>query len=67
MPESIFLPDELYAQLKKIADISEKTVDALCEDILMKSLQNQKPSEQAYSKEDEEKVKDRLRNLGYLD
>lgn len=69
---AINVSDELYAQLQEVIRQSSeyKNVEALAEYVLSevakKKLQTQKQNE-TYSKEDEEKIKERLQNLGYLD
>lgn len=68
MPQQINLNDELFDRLKELADQTNKTVDAMAEVLLTQALPHSKTSPtEVYSKEDEEKVKDRLRGLGYLD
>ena len=67
MPQSIYLSDELYEHLKAHADSQGKTVDAVAQEVLKAGLPSTDAKTQVYSKEDEEKVKDRLRGLGYLD
>lgn len=68
MPQNIILTDELFEQIKKLADQTNKTVDAMAESLLTQALPSSpSSSKKVYSKEDEEKVKERLRGLGYLD
>ena len=70
------LSDELYAQLEKIVQDSQEFSDvaSYVEYILKQVVEKkQKATETAetqagvYSKEDEDKIRDRLKNLGYLD
>ena len=71
MPQ-VNLSSELYAKLELIIKDSKefKTVEAYAEYIL-KQVADKKTKEtkqtEVYSKEDEEKIKQRLQNLGYLD
>lgn len=70
------LTDELHAQLEKIVQDSQEFSDVAgyVEYILKQVVdKKQKAAETAdtqagvYSKEDEDKIRDRLKNLGYLD
>lgn len=66
------LSNELYQKLQSIVSESKefKTVDEYAEFILKQVADKkwqEKKQEEVYSKEDEEKIKQRLQNLGYLD
>lgn len=70
------ISDELFATLEKIVGESEEfsKVEEYVEYILKQVVDKKKQSEKAsgaqdsvYSKEDEDKIRDRLKNLGYLD
>jgi hypothetical protein len=71
----IEISDEIVEKLKKRVDSTEEfgSVEKYVEYILkqvVERLENEnteKDEEPAFSEEDEEKVKDRLRSLGYLD
>ncbi|MFH1505710.1 MAG: CopG family transcriptional regulator [archaeon] len=62
---------EILEKLEKRAKELGKGVDEYINDILkqvVEKIEKEKGNEDsAFSEEDEEKVKDRLRNLGYLD
>lgn len=69
------IPDELKEKLDKIAADSDEfsSTDDYVTYVLkqvadkkLKSTENEKQSE-VYSKDDEAKIKERLKNLGYLD
>lgn len=70
----IEIPEELAKKLQKRVDSTDEfdSVDAYIEYILkqvVERLENESKEDEkpAFSEEDEEKVKDRLRSLGYLD
>lgn len=58
----ISIPTELYNKLKKPAEEAGKSVD----EYILKVLED-KASSSDFSEEDEEKVKERLKALGYMD
>lgn len=60
------ISNELYKRIQeKIKNLPEiKSADEYVEKILEKELEK---DSQVYSKEDEEKIKSRLKGLGYLD
>lgn len=59
------IPAELHQQLEEKAAKNQKKVEDFLIEIIKKELEN--PLASAYKEEDEEKVKERLRSLGYLD
>lgn len=70
------LSDELHAQLEKIVQDSQEfsDVNAYVEYILKQVVEKKQKAAKTdeaqagvYSKEDEDKIRDRLKNLGYLD
>ncbi len=71
----IEIPEEIIEKLKKRVDSTDEfdSVQAYVEYILkqvverLETEKQEKDEEPAFSEEDEEKVKDRLRSLGYLD
>jgi len=70
----IEIPEELAKKLQKRVDSTDEfdSVEAYVEYILkqvVERLENESKEDEkpAFSEEDEEKVKDRLRSLGYLD
>lgn len=69
------IPDDLKQELEKIASQSDEfsSVEDYITYVLKqivdkkKATTDQAEQDQAYSKEDEDKIKERLQNLGYLD
>jgi|Deesub1362B_J571_1020462.scaffolds.fasta_scaffold00005_352 hypothetical protein len=64
---SINISKEVYELLKKEVERSEgefKSIEELAEFILKEALREEE--ETVYTPEEEEKIKDRLRSLGYL-
>ena len=70
------IPDEIAAKIKKRVEATdefssvEEYVNHILKQVverLEKEQQEEKEEEPVFSEEDEEKVKDRLRSLGYLD
>lgn len=59
------IPAELHQQLKDRATKNQQNVEGFIISIIKKEIEN--PLVSAYKEEDEEKVKERLRSLGYLD
>lgn len=65
---SISIPSSLYQKIEeKIKDSDIESVSSYVTDVLEKSLPEDQKTEDAFSEEDEEKVKERLKALGYLD
>ena len=52
---------------EKIKNTEIKSVSSYITKVLRENLSKEKGSEEAFSKEDEEKVKERLKALGYID
>lgn len=70
------LSDDLVAQLEAIVKDSaefssvDEYVQYVMQQVVVKKQQAQTPSDQpaaTYSKDDEDKIRERLKNLGYLD
>ncbi|MGQ9672049.1 MAG: CopG family transcriptional regulator [Candidatus Aminicenantales bacterium] len=65
---TISIPTSLYQRIEEairgtdIASVSDYIVK-----VLREKLSQEKPAEEVFSKEDEEKIKERLKALGYLD
>lgn len=65
---NISIPTSLYKKIEeKIKDSEINSVSSYVTKILRESLSKEEGSEQPLSKEDEEKVKERLKALGYID
>lgn len=65
---SISIPSSLYKKIEeKIKGSDIESVSSYVTDVLEKSLPEDQKAEDAFSEEDEEKVKERLKALGYLD
>lgn len=65
---NISIPTSLYKKIEeKIRDSEISSVSSYVTKILRESLSKEEGSEQPLSKEDEEKVKERLKALGYID
>jgi Arc/MetJ-type ribon-helix-helix transcriptional regulator len=65
---TITIPTEMYRQIvDKIKGTDIASVEDYVKNILQKSLEDTQPKEQELSEEDEEKVKERLKALGYMD
>jgi len=60
------LPAELHQQLKDKAAKNQKNVEEFLISIIKREIENHRDTS-AHHEEDEEKVKERLRSLGYLD
>ncbi len=56
---------ELHQQLKDKAIKKQQNVEEFLIEIIKKEMEN--PQISSYNEQDEEKVKERLRSLGYLD
>ena len=64
---TVSIPVPLYEKVKdKIKDTGFTSVSDYVVFVL-RELMSEDESEEGFSKEDEEKVKDRLRSLGYMD
>jgi len=65
---NVSIPTSLYKKIEeKIKDSEIKSVSSYITKVLRESLSEEKAGEEALSKEDEEKVKERLKALGYID
>ena len=73
MTKKISISENTYEKIAKRAEEADfKTVDEYVEYVLKQVIERleeekEEPQEEVYSKEDEEKVKERLKALGYLD
>ncbi len=64
----IHLPKDLYEKIKKEADESGfADINEFIVFVLSQLVETSETGGEALSKEDEEKVKERLRSLGYID
>ncbi len=61
------IPAEIHQQLKNKAERDNKAVEEFILEIITKEVNSSKDKIQVYCESDEEKVKERLRSLGYLD
>lgn len=70
---SIQLTDQLMTDLEQIVKDSKEFKDVseyagyILGQVVAKKKQTTTPSQNTYSKEDEDKIRERLKNLGYLD
>ena len=65
---SVEIPASLYARIEEIIkDTGFKSVSSYVTYVLREVLAEDEEEQEVFSKEDEEKVKERLRSLGYLD
>jgi len=65
---NISIPTALYKQIEeKIKGTEVTSVASYVTKVLKKSLAQEEETKEAFSKEDEEKVKERLKALGYID
>lgn len=71
MAKTVEIPEEIYEKLlKRVGNMPEiENVDSYVVNILKQVIERleAKQEKPVYSKEDEEKVKERLKSLGYLD
>ena len=71
MTKQIDVPEEVYNKLEERAkDKGFESAEGYINDILKQvvvKLEEENNSEEVYSEEDEERVKERLKALGYLD
>ena len=66
--ENVSIPTILYKKIEdKIKGSEIKSVASYATKVLRESLSKEESAPDELSKEDEEKVKDRLKALGYLD
>ena len=66
--KAVFLPAELYSQIEERVKATDfGSVEEYVIFVLEEVLKNEGEEEQAFSKEDEEEVKKRLKALGYLE
>ncbi len=65
---AIYIPRELYEKAKKFVEEQGgfSSVEELVEFVLNEVLSSEESAGKGFSKEDEEKVKERLRALGYI-
>ncbi len=61
---SIEIPEELY---KKIEEKIKRTSFSSVEDYIIMKLENEFPTVQVYSEEEENIIRERLRKLGYIE
>jgi len=66
--KAVYIPEEIYNKIEqRVADTEFDSVDEYIAFVLAEVLkENDEEDRSAYSKEDEEEVKKRLRALGYL-
>ncbi len=66
--KAVFLPAELYSKIEeRVKATGFGSVEEYITFVLEEVLKGEGEEEQAFSKEDEEEVKKRLKALGYLD
>jgi Arc/MetJ-type ribon-helix-helix transcriptional regulator len=66
--KGVFLSAELYSRIEaRVGDTGFSSVDEYVTFVLEEVLKEEGEEETAFSKEEEEEVKKRLRALGYLD
>ena len=64
----VYLPDQLYGKIEqRIPNTEFRSVDGYVAFVLEEVLKEVEEEGKIYSKEEEEEVKKRLRELGYLD
>jgi len=65
---AVSIPTSLYRKIEeKIKGSDVPSVTSYVAKVLRDSLAKEEPAEAVFSKEDEEKVKERLKALGYID
>jgi len=65
---TVSIPTSLYKKIEEAIKGTEVgSVSSYIVKVLRESLAKDQPSEDVFSKEDEEKVKERLKALGYID
>lgn len=69
MSKQISIPEEMYSKIEKnLEEFGFKSVDEYVEFVLEEVMKNEDSGEeQAFSEEEEEVIKKRLKDLGYLD
>ncbi|MFW6131984.1 MAG: CopG family transcriptional regulator [Candidatus Aminicenantaceae bacterium] len=66
--KTVSIPTSLYKKIEeKIKGTETKSVASYITKVLRESLSKDQKAQEAFSKEDEEKVKERLKALGYID
>ena len=66
---AVHIPKDLYEEIKKRVDLSGgefKNVEEYVEFVLREIVKEEEEEEFKYTPEEEEKIKERLRGLGYL-
>jgi len=64
---TLSLPAHLHQQLEEKAAKNRKNVEEFLLEIIQKEMEASQDKPAAYTKDDEEKVKERLKSLGYID
>jgi Arc/MetJ-type ribon-helix-helix transcriptional regulator len=65
---TVSIPTSLYKKIEEaIKGTEHGSVAAYAAKVLRESLAKEEPSTDAFSKDEEEKVKERLKALGYID
>lgn len=65
---SITIPASLYKKIEEvIKETNDPSVSSYVAKVLREKLFHEQAAGEAFSKEDEEKVKERLKALGYID
>ncbi len=65
---TVSIPTSLYKKIEEAIKGTEiPSVSDYVTRVLREKLAQEKPAEEVFSKEDEEKIKERLKALGYLD
>jgi len=68
LSKQVSIPDDLYEKIKaKLDEYGFKTVDEYVEFVLRNLLEGGEEEKPVFSEEEEEMIKKRLRDLGYLD
>jgi len=68
LSKQISIPDDLYEKIKaKLDEYGFKTVDEYVVFVLRNLLEEGEEEKPVFSEEEEEMIKKRLRDLGYLD
>jgi len=66
--KNVSIPTSLYKKIEeKIKGSEITTVSSYITKVLRESLSKEEAKQEGFSKEDEEKVKERLKALGYID
>jgi len=65
---TVSIPTSLYKKIEDtVRDTEDPSVANYVAKLIRESLDKDKPSDEVFSPEDEEKVKERLKALGYID